>query len=420
MKTPALGLAFPLITVLAALVAGGGQPGGSPIAATAVPRHEDAVTGMLAILDSVPLIAILEEHLLAEEGDLYQRLLRDPRAPGKIDDVIIELGNQLHQPLADRYVGWREGPAVPPDSVQMMLQDNTQAGLTTMYAPMYPAILDAVRDANAKVARARRIRILLGDPPVDWRTLTRGQLWEAHQRRGDLMRELARDSVVAKGRRGVLIAGGSHLVRRPRTATPPGSRHDAKWGALGDKVFVVEVHRGFGAALAHLESVMDSLPRFAMLRTADAFLRELLLDEVEGTTPAADGTLPAAPGAPREGMRLANQGVKLREVADGYVYLGPFRRLTLSVPDVGVLRRDPARLSEFTRRTCMVFGRAADTTRLFRAPPSALFFPSGQRVGRPEYEPVDPPPARDERGPPPPLPASLPEPCATLLARPGR
>ena len=80
----------------------------------------------------------------------------------------------------------------------LILHDNTQLGLMTMYAPMYQLTLDAVREANSRVPRSRRMRVLLGDPPVDWRVVTREALWELHKRRGDLMRELARDSVVAK------------------------------------------------------------------------------------------------------------------------------------------------------------------------------------------------------------------------------
>ena len=394
-----------LLVLLAAPFPGPRAPGVPP---------EDAVTGILRVLDSVPLVAIMEEHLLAEEGELYVRLLRDPRAPGRINDVILELGNQLHQRLADRYVGWAEGEPVPPDSAFLILHDNTQLGLMTMYAPMYQLTLDAVREANARVPRSRRMRVLLGDPPVDWRVVTREALWELHKRRGDLMRELARDSVVAKGRRGVLIAGGSHLIRRPRSGGP-GTRQDAKWGDLADKLFVVEVHTGFGAALAHLERPIDSLPRFTMLRTAEPPLRDVLYDDVKDATPAADGTHPP-PSVPPAGSRSANAGVRLRELADGYVYLGPFRTLTISVPDAQPLRNNPARLARLLRAGCMMLGRA-DTTRMFRAPPSRLFFQRGQRSSADDYVSVDAP-LRDERAGPPPLPAMLPEPCQSLRSRP--
>ena len=81
----------------------------------------------------------------------------------------------------------------------------------------------------------------------------------------------------------------------------------------------MEVHTGFGAALAHLESVIDSLPRFTMLRTADPPLRDVLYDDVRDATPAADGAHPP-PSVPPAGSRSANGGVRLRELADGYVY----------------------------------------------------------------------------------------------------
>ncbi len=404
-----------LAALLAAFLVGlfGARLFGAGPSAVEPRHHEDAVSAILRVLDSVPLVAIMEDHLLAEEGELYQRLLRDPRAPGRINDVIVELGNQLHQPLADRSVGWTAGPPVPADSLGMIWEDNTQAGLVTMYAPMYPAILDAVREANARVPPARRMRVLLGDPPVNWRTVTRDQLWDAHKQRGNFMRALARDSVVARGRRGVLIAGGSHLMRSPHTAHPPGSRRDAQWGSLGDSVFVVDVHVGFGAPLAALEPFMDSLPRFALLRSAGPILRDLLVNDVLAATPASDGSVPPS-ATPPAAMRLRDEGVRLSEVIDGYVYLGPFRSLTMSRPDVQRLRREPARLREFQRRMCLITGRPVDTTRVFAADTTRLFFPTGGRPSRVAFVPIREA-QRDERAPPPPLPPELPEPCRSLL-----
>ena len=97
-------------------------------APAAPPRHEEAVSAILRILDSVPLVAIGDIHAVAEQGAFYQRLLRHPHAPGVINDVILELGNELYQGLADRYVA---GGRVPPDSLRMIWEDNTQSPLLT-------------------------------------------------------------------------------------------------------------------------------------------------------------------------------------------------------------------------------------------------------------------------------------------------
>src|SRR5687768_829416 len=73
----------------------------APAARQGIP-HTDAVTGILRILDSVPLVAIGDIHSVAEEGAFYQRLIRHPRFPDKVDDLILELGNELYQRVADR------------------------------------------------------------------------------------------------------------------------------------------------------------------------------------------------------------------------------------------------------------------------------------------------------------------------------
>ncbi|MDF1501917.1 hypothetical protein [Roseisolibacter sp. H3M3-2] len=370
------------------------------------PPHVDGADGILAVLDSVPLVALVDVHAAAEAGAFYRRLIAHPRFADRVDDVVVEFGNERHQALADRYVGYRAGPPVAADSLRMIWEDNTQGALPTTWAPMYGDVLHAVRAANAARPAGRRVRVLLGDPAVEWRTVTRDALWEIHKRRGDRMRELARDSVLAKGRRGIVIAGGSHVRRVPRVDPATGARADAKWGDLASRVFVVRVHAGFGAPAARHEATMDALPAGALLRVRGTFLAALPADSVDAATPGAPDR-PPPPGA-----RSAQAGLSLADVADGYLYLGPIGAMTLSHFDPDRVRRDPARLRELHRRSCMMSGRGVDTTRLFRAPPSPRLFPGGLRGSYVDWEPAGPLPERA-----PPLPATLPPPCDTLLGR---
>src|SRR5687768_76734 len=97
----------------------------TPTARQGIP-HTDAVTGILKILDSVPLVAIGDIHSVAEQGEFYQRLIRHPRFAEKVDDLILELGNELYQPVADRYVS---GQTVPLDSLRMIWENTTQGPL---------------------------------------------------------------------------------------------------------------------------------------------------------------------------------------------------------------------------------------------------------------------------------------------------
>ena len=375
----------------------------------AVPPHADGVTAITRVLDSVPLVAIMDEHLLAQEGEFYQRLIRDPRFAQKANDIIVEFGNELYQPVADRYV---RGESVPADSVRMIWENNTQGPLLTTSSPMYANILHAAREVNAKLPAPRRLRVLLGDPAIEWNTVTRDELWEIHKRRGDRMRELARDSVVAKGRRGIVIAGGNHL-RRDR---PAGATQDAKWGDLASRVFIVSPHLGFGGRAVQYEPVMDSLPLGSIVRVRGTFLESIEVDDAAQETPAPDSAASVAAGPPAapQGMRRANEGRRLGDHYDAVLYLGPIKTFTAVFADIERVRRDPTRLRELHRRSCMMVGRGLDTARVFRTPVTASLYPNGRRRSRVEFEPI----TQSAPQTMPPLPPNLPEPCATLLRRP--
>jgi hypothetical protein len=392
------------LALLAALFGMTDSP--APSARQEIP-HKDAVTGILEVLDSVPLVAIGDIHSVAEQGEFYQRLIRHPRFPDKVDDLILELGNELYQRVADRYVS---GQTVPLDSLRMIWENTTQGPLLTATAPMYTSLFDAVREVNAALPPARRVRILLGDPAVEWRTVTRDELWEIHKRRGDRMRELARDSVVAKGRRGIIIAGFRHLIRRP---APDGT--DMKWKDLSGKVFVVRPHNGFGGTAARHQAAIDSLPQGSLIRLRDSFIGDLESDEVDLATPplVIGGHPPSAqlntrPQIPA-GMKSANAGMKMKETADGYLYIAPFTTFTYSAPDVERVRNDPSRLAAIHTMACIMMGRPRDTVALFRVP-SKLMYPSGQRPSHLDLEPVNAGAVTM-----PPVSANLPEPCASLL-----
>lgn len=398
---------FAVIALTATLVAGGATVlPGQPVAR---PRHVDGVTGIVAMLDSVPLVAIMDEHVLAQEGGFYQRLIRDPRFAQKANDIVVEFGNELYQGVADRYV---RGEAVPADSLRMIWEDNTQGPLLTFSSPMYGNILHAVRDINTKLPAGRKLRVLLGDPALEWKTITREQLWEIHKQRGDRMRELARDSVVGKGRRGIIIGGGAHLhrSRKPATATTPA--RDTKWGDLANQVFVVSPHEGFGGRAARFEPAMDSLPLGSLVHVRGTFLATIEIDDAALPPPVAgDTAVVTTPPQPPAGMYRPYAGLTLGDHFDAVLYLGPIRSYTAVFADVERIRRDPARIAELHRRSCMMMARGIDTTRMFRLPATAPLYPNGRRPSRVQFDAIEETAPR----PLPPLPPNLPAPCDTLL-----
>ena len=61
----------------------------------------------------------------------------------------------------------------------------------------------------------RQLRVLLGDPPIDWETIhTRDELRAATKARGNYTEDLIRREVLAKNRRAILIFGDGHFQGR--------------------------------------------------------------------------------------------------------------------------------------------------------------------------------------------------------------
>ena len=76
---------------------------------------------------------------------------------------------------------------------------------------IYEQFYRAVRALNSGLPRERRLRVLLGDPPVSWAAVhTRSDF---PSRSDDFPAELIRREALAKGRRALIIYGGMHLQR---------------------------------------------------------------------------------------------------------------------------------------------------------------------------------------------------------------
>jgi hypothetical protein len=137
-------------------------------------------------------------------------LIRDPRFVKVVNDIVIEEGNSHYQDVADRFV---RGEIVAPESLRAIWRDNTQPGLSA--DEPWEQIFTAVRLVNASLGKARQIRIVLGDPPIDWKNVST----TADHRRWIEMREtvpveLIQREVLAKRRRALVTYGQMHFQRK--------------------------------------------------------------------------------------------------------------------------------------------------------------------------------------------------------------
>ena len=53
-----------------------------------------------------------EAHGMKDVDDFILSLIRDPTFPKKVNDIEVECGNSLYQPVLDRYIAGDDVPSV--------------------------------------------------------------------------------------------------------------------------------------------------------------------------------------------------------------------------------------------------------------------------------------------------------------------
>ena len=178
------------------------------------PRPAVPVEPIAAILDAFKhheVVALGDPHGNEQAHAFRLSLIRDHRFAAAVDDIVVEWGNALYQDVMDRFV---RGDDVSDTELRAVWRNTTQPGQGND-RPITEAFFRTVREVNASLPSGDRLRVLLGDPPIDW---TAVESRADHQQwlwlRDTYPAELIRREVLDRGRRALVIYGGMHLQRR--------------------------------------------------------------------------------------------------------------------------------------------------------------------------------------------------------------
>lgn len=168
----------------------------------------EPVTAVLNAFRTHRLVALGEgDHNNLQGYAFRMALIHHPEFAGLVNDIVVESGNSLYQGVMDKFVA---GEDVPYDALRRVWQDTTQPN-DIWDKPIYDEFYRAVRALNSGLPKERRLRVLLGDPPIDWAAIrTRSDF---PGRADTFPPELIRRETLAKGRRALIIYGGMHLQR---------------------------------------------------------------------------------------------------------------------------------------------------------------------------------------------------------------
>jgi dienelactone hydrolase len=285
------------------------------------------------------IVAFGLAHGLSAQEDFAIGLLRHPRFAATIDSIVVEFGNARYQALADRYVA---GGDVSPEALRPVWRDTVGTAPDGVLDEAAARFFATVRRLNQTLPAQRRIRVALGDPAFDFRTLQRRHDLDQALRRHDRIFAAAAERE-ARGRRHVLLLSGFiHLARVGRELYGGDNALRILERRSPGRVWVIVPYWGGGArGQAGFERRYISQWPSPTLRRLTGRL---------GAEPA-DRILPAElpPGA------HSHPGLSLRTIADALISFGPCSKLRTTTFSLAQYR-DPDYRAELDRRSRILTG----------------------------------------------------------------
>ena len=224
--------ALAAVLVLVMPFAARGQNQHAPKPAAGEPLPEPAIPAILAAFDKYEVVAMPEAHGLKDLDDFILTLIRTPALTEKVNDIEVECGNSLYQPVLDRYIA---GEDVPFKDVRKVWRNTTQdmCGTSIFFEEFFPI----VRRVNQKLPQDKRIRVLAGDPPIDWEEVKSLKDTGKLPGRDVTAASVLEKEVLSKHRKALMLFGTFHLLH----------------GVGDDAVSIVETtHPGAVFVISHL------------------------------------------------------------------------------------------------------------------------------------------------------------------------
>lgn len=324
------------------------------------PKVVIAADGIFAAFQTHPIVGLGEWHGLAQELDFYVALLRDPRFAKDVGNIVLEVGDAAQQGMIDRYVN---GETVPYTELRKVWADTvgwfptvTYMGSINLYA--------TIRDVNAKLPPEHRIKVWLGEPPIDWSKIKTKADWDPLVVQRDAYpTQLIENEILTKNKKTLVIYGAGHFGQYP---DPPNLR------ALLDKshpgaLFVVTPYVGYAQK--------DCAARFE--RHIKGWPTPSLVTPIRGSTLEKDvwqkGCNAFAKPKELADEAFNNSGPNnLGLNSDALLYLGPRKELVYGPRDPNILLDTDYR-AEMNRRMILRTGEPMGPPNTARNVPQPFF-----------------------------------------------
>jgi hypothetical protein len=292
------------------------------------PQAQDPVQSIVKLFDTYRIVMFGESHSCRQQWDLLRRLVAAPGFAARVNDIVMEYGNARFQDVVDRYTA---GEDVPLTQVQRAWRD--PVGVIGPVSPVYGEFYAAVRAVNQKLPKERRLRIVLGDPPIDWdQVRSKEDVGPYLPFRPGFYAQTVRYEVIAKKRKALLIMGSGHFRR---SGGRPNFIENELLMALVQP-YVILTGSNVVGGYDDLEPRFDQLPYPSLIEVKGSWLGAL--------------SRPNPRGGPASTWE---------QMCDAYLYLGPRDTLTVSSNPRSELEGTPYG-RELERRLNILFDKAPE------------------------------------------------------------
>lgn len=278
---------------------------------------------------SYRVVAIGDAHGNLRGESFQLALIRDPRFAEVVNDILIETGNSRYQDVVDRYIA---GEDVPEDALRRAWLDTTQQQVAQLQVP---EVVRVVRNLNASRSPDRRLRVLVGEPPIEWarmQTPNDFTKWDAKPTsdRDWFAADLIRKEVLRKNRRVLALYGSGHFFRKVVKQSLVTLLEKG-----GTRVFTIWTNAA--ADMSVMQPSVGSWPMPSLTHIRGTVLGRVGLAEYLG---------PNSGDVPRQWL------APMEEQFDAVLYLGPLTVITLDRPPLWPCS-EPA-LAERVRRLTLI------------------------------------------------------------------
>jgi len=155
------------------------------------------------------VVLLGEQHDRRLNFEFRMALLKHPKFASTVQDIYIECANSRYQQVLDDFVLKLED--VPAERLREVWR-NTTMPTGVWDSPIYEEFIRAVRSVNASLRPAKRIRLVAGDPPIDWAVITSPeQVVPFLQQRDETAYTAIEKESLQKRRKALVIYGSGHL-----------------------------------------------------------------------------------------------------------------------------------------------------------------------------------------------------------------